>query len=130
MSRRMMTWALWLVFAATLPLPYYMIDRGRVPAVQLFLLAAVTTPLVFSDPSFTTRFVAALFVVQSLIYGVLIYVLARIGARLIERHAARRWHAIVLVGVAVLLVAAGLFEIYRAPLSHGPGPTNLVGVFR
>ena len=130
MSRRVMTWTLWLLFAATLPLPYYMIDRGRVPAAQLFLLAAVTTRLMLSEPSFTTRFVAALFLMQSLFYGALLYALARIGARLIGRHTPARLHAIVLAALAILLVAIGLFEVYRAPLSHGPGPTNLVGVFR
>lgn len=130
MSRRVMTWALWLMLVATLPLPYFMIDSGRVPAAQLFLLAAVTTPLVVSDPSFTTKFIAALFVIQSVFYALVLYVLARLGARLIERRAPRRLHVAVLTALAMLLIGVALFEVYRAPLSHGPGPTNLVGVFR
>jgi|SRR5262245_64942904 len=130
MSRRALTLALWLILVATLPLPYFMIDSGRVPAAELFLLAAVTTPLVISDPSVTTKFVATLFIVQSLLYALLLYLLARLGAGQIERRTPRRLHGIVLAALAVLLVGVGLFEVYRAPLSHGPGPTNLVGVFR
>lgn len=125
-----MTWGLWLVLVATLPLPYFMIETGRVPAAELFLLAAVTSPLVISDPSLTTRFIAGLFVAQSLIYAALLYVFARLGMRLIERRPTRRGRALAWTALAALLVAVSFFHVYRAPLSHGPGTTNLVGVFR
>jgi hypothetical protein len=130
MSRRAMTWLLWPALVATLPLPYFMIESGRVPAAQLFLLAAVTAPLMVTDPSFTTRFVATFFVAQSLLYAVLLYLLARLGAGLIERRVPRRRRGLVLAAIAALLVAMALSDVYRAPLSHGPGPTNLIGVFQ
>jgi hypothetical protein len=120
-----MTWILWLALVASLPLPYFMIESGRVPAAQLFLFAAVTTPLAVTDPGFTTRFVAALFIVQSLLYGPLLYLLARTAAR---RVAPRR-RALVTGVVLALLAVVAMLDVYRAPLSHGPGPTNIVGVF-
>lgn len=125
-----MTWLLWVALVATLPLPYFMIESGRVPAAQLFLLAAVTTPLAITDPSFTTRFAATFFVAQSLLYGILLYVLARLGAGLIVQRVAPRWHGLALAVIAVLLTVMALSDVYHAPLSHGPGRTNLVGVFQ
>lgn len=125
MSMRVAIWSLWLVLVLLLPLPYFMIDSGRVPAAQLFLFAALTAPLTFTDPGFTTRFIAGLFLSQSLMYGALLYWVARrITARI---PAARR--LLVLAVIAVLLGGLSLLDIYRAPLSFGPGPTNIVGVY-
>jgi hypothetical protein len=125
MPQRAMTWILWLALVCCLPLPYFMIESGRVPAAQLFLFAALTTPLAITDPGFTTRFVAALFVVQSLLFGALLYLLARTAAR--RAPVARR--ALFPAAALALLAAAAMLPVYRAPLSHGPGPTNIVGVF-
>lgn len=127
MSRRTFKWALFALAICTVPLPYFMIETGRVPALQLFVFAAVTTPLVITDPGFTTRFIAALFLSQSLGYGALLYLAARGTAR---RIATPRLRLAVLAGAIVVLGTVALFRVYRAPLSHGPGPTNLLGVFR
>ncbi len=125
MSQRAMAWILWLLLICTVPLPYFMIERGRVPAAQLILFAALTAPLVVTDPGFTSRFVAALFVAQSLFYALLLAALARAVA--LRTPPPRR--ALVVVAIAVLLLAMALCDVYRAPLSHGPGTTNIVGVF-
>ena len=126
MSQRSATWILWLLLACTLPLPYFMIESGRVPAAQLFIFAAVTAPLAVTDPGFTTRFVAALFIGQSLLYGGLLFLVAR---ALVRRVPPQR-RDFLIAGVAALLAVMALCHVYRAPLSHGPGATNLTGVFR
>ncbi len=110
-----------------MPLPYFMIETGRVPVLQLFVFAAVTTPLVISEPGFTTRFIAALFLSQSLGYGALLYLLARSASRRIR---APRFRLGVLAGAIAVLGTVAMLKVYRAPLSHGPGATNLLGVFR
>ena len=127
MSARAFKWALFSVAICAVPLPYFMIETGRVPALQLFVFAAVTAPLVISDPGFTTRFIAALFVSQSLGYGALLYLLARTASHRIR---APRLRLGVLAGVIAVLGTVALLKVYRAPLSHGPGSTNLLGVFR
>jgi len=124
-----MTWILWAVLVCTLPLPYFMIETGRVPAAQLFLFTALTVPLSVTDPGFTTRFVAALFTVQALLAGALLYLLARWIAARIDGWMPRRGRAPAVAAVAALLVALALSDVYRAPLSHGPGLTNIFGVF-
>jgi hypothetical protein len=125
MSQRVLKWLLWLLLVCTVPLPYFMIENGRVPAAQLFIFAAVTAPMLVSDPGFTTRFVAALFISQSLFYGATLYLLARGSARRI--HPSRRLLLAALAAAALGVLA--LCDVYRAPLSHGPGRTNIVGVF-
>jgi len=123
-----MTWTVWLVLICTVPVPYFMVETGRVPAAQLFVFAAVTLPLVVTDPGFTTRLVAALFVAQSLLYGGLLYGLACWTAGRIESRVSPRRRVLIVAAVAVLLGALSLANIYRAPLSRGPGATNIVGV--
>lgn len=127
MSPRAFKWALFAVAVCTVPLPYFMIETGRVPALQLFVFAAVTAPLVISDPGFTTRFIAALFLSQSIGYGALLYLVARSASRRIKAPGLR---AVTLAGVVAVLATVAALAVYRAPLSHGPGPTNLLGVFR
>lgn len=125
MSQRAMRWLLWLVLICAVPLPYFMIESGRVPAAQLFIFAIVTAPLLISDPGFTTGFVAALFISQSLLYGAALYLVARGAAR----RARPGGRVLVVVVVTAVLAVVALCNVYRAPLSHGPGPTNLIGVF-
>ena len=98
------------------------------PAAQLFIFAAVTAPLVITDPSFTTRFVSALFISQSLLYGSVLFIIARRIARtLAARPRGRRLAAVAII--AAVLLTLSWFDVYIAPLSHGPGATNLRGVF-
>ncbi len=125
MSERLLRWLLFALFAALLPLPYYMIEAGRIPAVQLAVFTAFTAPLVWTDPSLTTRTIALLFAVQTLLYGALLY----IGARAIARRIAPGRRAALFVGVAVALAALALLDVYHAPLSHGPSATNWFGIW-
>jgi hypothetical protein len=125
MAPRLIRWVLWLVAALPLPLPYYMIEAGRIPFVQLLLFSILTVPLAFTDPGLTTRVVATLFAAQTLAYGALLWVMARaVGRRL---PAARRGLLLGGIAVALLLLAAG--NVYVAPLSHGARPTNWRGLW-
>lgn len=126
MSLRAARWSLWVLFALTLPLPYYMIEAGRVPWVSLFVFAVLTLPLAFTDPSLTTRVIGGLFAAQTLLYGGGLYLVARLlGARIppLRRVA-------MVTGIAVALLLLALCGVYVAPLSHGPGRTNWFGLWR
>jgi len=125
MSHRAVRWLLWAIFCLTLPLPYFMIETGRIPLVSLLIFAGLTAPLAFTDPSLTTRVIAVLFAVQTLVYGGVLCLAARmLGARIPAR---RRVPVVVVVAFALALVA--LRAVYIAPLSHGPGPTNWFGLW-
>jgi hypothetical protein len=125
MSHRAVRWSLWAIFCLTLPLPYFMIESGRIPLVSLLVFAGLTAPLAFTDPGLTTRVIAGLFAGQTLLYGGVLYLAARLLAARIP--ARRRVPVVVVVGFALALVA--LRAVYVAPLSHGPGPTNWFGLW-
>jgi hypothetical protein len=125
MSPRAVRWSLWGIFFLALPLPYFMIEPGRVPLVSLLVFALLTVPLAFTDPSLTTRVIGALFAAQTLIYAGLLYLAATMLGRRIPP--ARRVVAVTAIAVALLLLA--LCAVYVAPLSHGPGRTNWRGLW-
>ena len=125
MSPRLTRWYLWVAAALTLPLPYYMIEGGRIPFVQLLLFSVLTVPLAFTDPGLTTRVVATLFAAQTLLYGTLLYLLARAVARRLPR----RRRGLLLGGIAVALLLLAASNVYVAPLSHGARPTNWRGLW-
>ena len=126
MSLRAARWSLWLLLGLTLPLPYFMIEAGRVPLASLVVFSVLTVPVVFSDPSLTTRVIAGLFTAQTLLYGgALLFLARRIGDRLPPTR-----RVAMLVGLAVALLLLALSPVYVAPLSHGPGATNWSGLWR
>lgn len=126
MSLRAARWSLWALFCLTLPLPYFMIESGRIPAVSLVVFALLTVPLAFSDPSLTTRVIGGLFAAQALLSLGVLYLAARLLAARLPP--ARRLAMV--GGIAVALVLLALWDVYVAPLSHGPGATNWLGLWR
>lgn len=116
---------LWLAFALTVPLPAFMIDAGRIPLLQLLMFSALTVPQAFIDPGLAINVLAGAFAVQTLAYGALLLVAARlITARLPP---ARR--GAMVLGIAAALALLALADVYVAPLSHGPSPTNWLGIW-
>lgn len=125
MSLRAVRWLLWVMFCLALPLPYFMIEPGRVPLASLLVFATLTVPLAFTDPSLTTRVIGILFFVQTLLYAAILYFVARALSRRIPPP---RRLALV-TGIAVALALFALCAVYVAPLSHGPGSTNWFGLW-
>lgn len=125
MSQRTLRWLLWLLLTVTLPLPYFAIESGRIPAIQIFLFAALTAPLMITDLGITTGVLGTLFTLQALLYGGLLFVLTGWFAARIPP--SRRGAA--LLGLTVALVGLALLPLYLAPLSHGPGPTTWLGLW-
>ena len=125
MSMRAVRWSLWAIFCLALPLPYFMIEPGRVPLASLLVFAALTVPIAFTDPSLTTRVIGSLFFAQALLYTGLLYFVARYLSRRIPP--TRRLAMVTSIAGALLLLA--LCAVYVAPLSHGPGSTNWFGLW-
>jgi hypothetical protein len=126
MSLRAARWSLWLIFGLALPLPYYMVETGRVPLASLVVFSALTIPLAITDPSLTTRFMAVLFTVQTLFFAFLLV----LAARLIANRLPPTRRLAMITGIAVAVVLLAMSPVYLAPLSHGPGSTNWLGLWR
>ena len=117
-------------WSAPLPLPYFMIDTGRVPGRAALHLRRRDDAAVDQRPRLHHQ-------LRRRAVHRPVAVLRRCrctpGARRRppvvppRRRAAayRRAHR-----AGQTLVVLALFDVYRAPLSHGPGPTNIFGVFR
>ncbi|MBX3024017.1 hypothetical protein KF840_03810 [bacterium] len=125
MSVARMRWLLWLVLVLLLPLPYFAIQAGRIPAVQLAMYAALVVPLNLRDFGLTPAVLGALFAVQTLAYGALLLWLSGFLARRVPPP--RRAAALAGIAVALLLLAA--LPVYVAPLTAGPYPTHWLGLW-
>lgn len=121
-------WLLWLTLLFTVPVPYFMIEAGRVPAAELIVFAALTSAVALTDPDFASRLIAVVFVVQAGFYAALLYAAARLAARRLGRLApGTRRLAVGLAAAACL--AASLFPIYRTPLARSGLKANLLAVY-
>ena len=127
MSPRRARWILWLVLFATVPLPYFAIEVGREPGVQLLIFAVATGAMAATEPSGMTAFVTGLFWAQALVYGGLLHLLAWL---IVRQAASARGRSLLVAGLAVVLAIASLFPIYVTPFSRSGVRSNLIGVFR
>lgn len=127
MSRPRARWLLWLVLFVTVPLPYFAIEVGREPGVQLLVFALATGAMAVTEPSGMTAFVTGLFWAQALMYAGLLHLLAWL---IVRRTTTARGRAVLVAALAVVLAIASLFPIYVTPFSRNGVRSNLAGVFR
>ena len=129
MQRFRTTALLWLVLCATVPVPFFMIEHGVAPVVRLWMFAAVTTRAAYHDPDYASRFIAGLFLVQSLLYGGALAWLARVIVRAGARRFPRGITTLVVVLALALVVLSLRFDLYLLPLARGGMRANLLGIF-
>lgn len=130
MSTKLIRVLLWLAFLVALPMPYWVFETGRVPALWLGELTSFVLAMVLSEGGMVTRVVATLFTVQTLLFVGVTYLLARLGSRLIARlPSAGGRTAVTLVAVLVVL-GASLLPLYRSPLVAGGAPVNVLALFQ
>jgi hypothetical protein len=107
---------LWLALAATLPLPFWLVERGWVPALRLALLAAVLVGLRLAEGgSGVVDLLAGLALGQALLAAALLALLARELARGLARLPARAAPVALLLLVVALFGTAASFDLYRTP---------------
>jgi fructose-specific phosphotransferase system IIC component len=129
-SRKTMTRVLWMVFAMTLPLPYFVVEIERVPLARIVLFAGLTTAAAVTEPDFASRAIAGMLVVQAGFYGGLLYGLARATARLIERRVPPQRRRAYLSLIVMVLLIGSLFPIFHTPLSNRSSRATLFGILQ
>ena len=130
MSIRWTKWTLWIAFVLTVPVPYFMVETGWVPTARLFLFAALSTAVVVTEPGSGSGMIAGLFLVQAVAYGIVLFGLARFGARMTQRIAREQLRLIVIVLVVAGLFAGSLFPVFKTPLSNSGRRASLFGIFQ
>jgi hypothetical protein len=120
---------LWLSLLATLPLPYFMVDVGRMPALWLAWVAAFTTASALLDGLQGTWRIALLFIAQTGIYAALLYGVARLAATALHRHVPERARIPAIAGIVALLFAVACLPIYRNYLVNYDPRMRIFDVF-
>jgi hypothetical protein len=127
MSTRATRWVLWIALFATLPVPFFVTAPGFAPTLRIAFLALLLGAVYVSDGGPGVTAMMTVFpVVQTVVYGALLYLLARLVAGLVERVASPRFRPLLALGLVAVLVGASFFEIYRTPHSSGGPYSNLV----
>jgi hypothetical protein len=120
---------LWLVFLFTVPVPYTLVHTGWVPAARLlFLGALVLAVLVVEGGAGSVGVFAAFLVGQAVLHTGLLYVGARLVARVLAS-VAPRLRTLLLVGIVAALLGLSLTPVYRTPLSSTGERASLLEAF-
>lgn len=116
MSVRSARWALWLGLVVALPLPFYLVETGAVPALRLALLTGVVLAVIALEGAQGAVAIAALLLgLQLLAYLLALWVVAGVLARALAARSPRSRAALVAVLVLLGLAAASAFPIYATP---------------
>ncbi|MFQ5515412.1 MAG: hypothetical protein ACE5FG_13390 [Myxococcota bacterium] len=116
MSHRIHRGILWLTLVGLLPLPILVVGPGSVPAARLLMLGGISLAVVLLESSKgAAPALAAIFLVQGLLYVAGLWIVAGLGARGLGR--LPRGAATTLLG---LLVAGAVALASIAPIYHTP----------
>jgi hypothetical protein len=130
MSTRYARFVLWIALAFLLPLPFYLIETGAVPAVRIAMLAGVMLAMVAVEGAQGAAGIAAwLLGLQALLYLLVLWLAAGGLARLVARGSPRALALLVVGVVALGVAAASSFDIYRTPFRTESLRGDLFDVF-
>jgi hypothetical protein len=130
MSARAARWVLWGTFVLLIPLPFFLVETGVVPAARILMLASVVVALLAAEGAQgTVGILAVVLVVQASVYVALLWWVADRVSRVLARTSPRRIAAATAALVAVSLVVASSFEIYHTPFRTRSLRADLLQVF-
>jgi hypothetical protein len=116
MRPRTARWILWIAAALLVPLPFFLVETGTVPAARLLMLGSVTLMLIAVEGGQgAVGIAAALLLAQAILYLVALWLLVTALLRPL-RHRSPKTIALA-TGATLLIgiVLATTFEIYRTP---------------
>jgi hypothetical protein len=130
MSVRVARWILWGTFVLLVPLPFFLVETGVVPAARILMLGAVVAALVATEGAQGVAGVlTAVLLLQAGVYVALLWWVAHRVSRLLARAWPRRVAAATTALVIVSLLVASSFEIYHTPFRTRSLRANLLQVF-
>jgi len=122
-------WTLWVALLLTVPLPYWAIEVGLVPAANLLVLSLVTVGASIVEGGDVLPLLALVLTVQALAWAGVLFVAARFVTRRIGRRRSVLTQRALATALVCSLAAMSLFEVYRAPFSTSGPRTNVLGAF-
>ena len=100
MSPRAARRLLWLVFVVAMPLPFYLIETGRMPAAALLQIAAYVLAVIAREGTQgQIGLIAAILIGQGMFWVIMLWVAAWMASRLLARLAPRAIAAVTTRGI-------------------------------
>ena len=112
-----------------IPIPYQVVEGGRVPAAWLATVAAFVITSAVGQGGSISAIIARWFAIQAGIALVLAYVASRLVAAGVRRLVAPERRAVAVAMIVATAFGAALFPIFSTTAVRGGAPTNLLGVF-
>ncbi len=120
---------LWLGLLVTLPVPYWVMEGGWVPALWLAELAGFTLAVLVTEGGSIVALLTGLFVAQAVGAAVLLHLVARILARALQRRVPENRRTVATVGLVLALLSLALLRVYQTPLVDGGQRISLLELF-
>jgi hypothetical protein len=130
MSVRTCRRVLWTAFVLTIPLPFLLVEIGRVPAARVLMLGGITLAVIAVEGSQgAVGTAAALLLAQGLVHLALLWLAAYAASRVFVLGSPRSTALLTAAAVVALVLFASAFEIYRTPFSARSLRANLLHVY-
>lgn len=130
MTPRSARWLLWIALAFAVPVPFFLVETGAVPAVRLLFLAGVHVAVIASEGARgAAGIAAALLAIQGLVALAVLWGAAALGVAAIRRLAPRRIGLVTLLIVAAGLVLTASVDLYRTPFRTTSLRGSLLEIF-
>lgn len=128
MSRSQAAWLLWVAAMLLIPLPYFILADGAVPAIRFAMLAAVAAAYAgFVDGSGVAWPLTVILLLHVVVSALVLALLAALAAYVMPVRS-RGWLVAALI-VAGFAVALG-FDVYRTPFDDVRPRAGWLGLFQ
>jgi hypothetical protein len=130
MRPRIALWILWIAAALLVPLPFFLVETGTVPAARLLMLGSVGLQLIAVEGSQGAVGIATLLLLgQALLYLAVFRVVIAWVLRPLRHRSPKTVALATAVAVLVGIAAASTFEIYRTPFRTRSLHANILHVY-
>lgn len=129
MSAKAARRVLWAALLLALPVPYWVLEGGRVPTIWLLEVAGYSLAALMAEGGSIVALISGLFVAEAILAVFTLRVGAGLLASTIERRIAPERRTLAVALITGGLLAGALLPIYATPLVEGGRSVNLFGVF-
>ena len=129
MSAKAARRVLWAALLLALPVPYWVLEGGRVPTIWLLEVAGYSLAALMAEGGSIVALISGLFVAEAILAVFTLRVAAGLLASTIERRIAPERRTLAVAFITGGLLVGALLPIYATPLVEGGRSVNLFGVF-
>lgn len=116
---------LWVALLVALPLPFWVMEGGWVPAIWLYELSGFTLAVLFTEGGSIVALISALFTLEALLATGVAYGLARLTVRALDAWTSGIVRTASVVGVVVVLVLVAFAGVYSTGFIADGRPVDL-----